>query len=119
MIPSAALGAVLGFHAGFFGPGAGTFIVFAVLALSSVNFVQGTGSAKVINLMASLTALISFFWIGAVDLPKGLIACVGVVVGASAGAAFAATKGARFARPLLVIATAVVIGKLLVDYLHG
>ena len=117
MIQSGALGAVFGFHDGFFGPGTGTFIVFALLALWSLNFVRGTGSAKVINLMTNLTAVISFFWIGAVDLPRGLVASAGVVVGAYAGASVAATRGARVIKPLFVIVTVVIVGKLLIGYL--
>ena len=117
MVQSAALGALFGFHDGFFGPGTGTFIVFALLALWSMNFVRGTGSAKVINLMTNLAAVISFLWVGAVDLPKGLIASAGVVVGAYAGASLAATKGARLIKPLFVIVTSIIVGKLLVGYL--
>jgi uncharacterized membrane protein YfcA len=117
MIQSGALGALFGFHDGFFGPGAGTFIVFALLGLWSLNFVQGTGSAKVIGLMTNVTAVLSFFWVGAVDLPKGLLASAGVVVGAYAGAALAATTAARLIKPLFVIATALIVGKLLVGYL--
>jgi uncharacterized membrane protein YfcA len=117
MIQSAALGALFGFHDGFFGPGTGTFIVFTLLALWSLNFVRGTGSAKVINLMTNLAAVISFLWVGAVDLPRGLIASAGVVVGAYAGASVAATKGARVIKPLFVVVTAVIVGKLLLGYL--
>ena len=117
MLQSGALGALFGFHDGFFGPGTGTFIVFALLALWSMNFVRGTGSAKVINLMTNLAAVISFLWVGAVDLPKGLIASAGVVVGAYAGASLAATKGARLIKPLFVIVTTIIVGKLLVGYL--
>lgn len=117
MIQSAALGALFGFHDGFFGPGTGALVVFALLALWSMNFVQGTGSANVINLMTNLAAVLSFLWVGAVDLPKGLVASGGVVVGAYAGASLAATKGARFIKPLFVVVTTVVVGTLLVGYL--
>ncbi len=116
MVQSGALGALFGFHDGFFGPGTGTFIVFALLALWSMNFVRGTGSAKVINLMTNLAAVTSFLWVGAVDLPKGIIASAGVVVGAYAGASLAATKGARLIKPLFVIVTTIIVGKLLVGY---
>jgi hypothetical protein len=117
MIQSGALGALFGFHDGFFGPGTGPLILFALLALWSLNFVRGTGSAKVINLMTNVTAVISFLWVGAVDLPKGLIASAGVVVGAYAGASVATTSGARVIKPLFIIVTAVIVGKLLVGYL--
>jgi uncharacterized membrane protein YfcA len=116
VVQSGALGVLFGFHDGFFGPGAG-FIMVALLALWSMNFVRGTGSANVINLMTNLAAVTSFLWVGAVDLPKGIIASTGVVLGAYAGASLAATKGVRVIRPLFVIVTTIVVGKLAVSYL--
>jgi uncharacterized membrane protein YfcA len=117
LLQSAALGTLFGFHDGFFGAGTGAFIVFALLALWSLDFVRGTGSAKVINLMTNVTAVISFLWMGAVDLRLGVLASVGVVGGAYAGATVAATKGARVVKPIFVIVTVVIIGKLLIGYL--
>ena len=118
MVQAGALGALCGFHDGFFGPGTGTFIMFALLGLWSMNVVRGTGSAKVITLMTNVAAMASFLWVGAVDLPKGIIASAGVVVGAYAGASLAATRGARLIKPLFVIVTTIIVGKLLMDYLQ-
>jgi uncharacterized membrane protein YfcA len=117
MVQSAALGALFGFHDGFFGPGTGTFVVFALLGLWSMNFVRGTGSAKVINLMTNVAAVASFLCAGAIDLPKGILASAGVVVGAYAGASLATTRGARFIKPLFVIVTTIIVGKLIMSYL--
>ncbi len=116
---SAAIGALVGFHDGFFGPGAGAFMVFAVLSVWSLNFVRGMGSAKVINLMTNLAAVISFFWVGAVDVPLGMVAAVGVVIGAQAGASVATLKSVRAVRPMVAVAMCVIVGKLVVGYLHG
>jgi len=117
MIQSAAVGTLVGFHDGFFGPGAGAVMVIAVLALWSLNFVRGMGSAKVINLMTNLAAVTSFLWAGSVDLPLGLIAAAGVAVGAQAGTSVATTRGVRALRPVAVVATVVIVGKLGVGYL--
>lgn len=117
MVQAGALGALFGFHDGFFGPGTGALIMFALLAVWSMNFVRGTGSAMVINLMTNLAAVLSFLWMGVVDLPKGIIASAGVAIGAHAGASLAATKGVRAIKPLVVIVTTIVVGKLLVSYL--
>ena len=38
----------------------GTFLVFALLSVLPLDFLRGTGTAKVINLMTNVTALISF-----------------------------------------------------------
>ena len=116
MLQVAACGALVGFHDGFFGPGAGAFMAIALLALWSVNFVRGTASAKVIALMTNVAAMLSFVWIGAVDVPKGLIAAAGVFVGAHAGAAVVTRTGARMLQPVVIVITMVMVGKLLVDY---
>jgi len=116
MLQAASLGALLGFHDGFFGPGTGALIVVVLLALWSVNFVRGTASAKVIALMTSVAAVVSFLGVGAIDLPKGLLASAGTIVGAQAGASVVATRGARVVKPLFIVVTSVVVGKLLVDY---
>lgn len=110
------LGFVIGFHDGFFGPGTGTFLVFALLSVWSLDFLCGTGSAKVINFMTNVTALISFLWMGIIDFPKGFVAAVGIILGAYTGATFATKKGAKLIKPLFVTVTFVLVGKLLLDY---
>jgi uncharacterized membrane protein YfcA len=116
MLQSAAVGALVGFHDGFFGPGAGAFMIFALLALWSVSFVRGMGSAKVINLMTNLAAVTSFLWVGAVDLRHGLVAAAGVAVGAMADASFATTRSAAVIKPLFLLVTGLIVVKLGVDY---
>ncbi|OGQ44678.1 MAG: hypothetical protein A3H42_04910, partial [Deltaproteobacteria bacterium RIFCSPLOWO2_02_FULL_46_8] len=44
-------GLLIGFHDGFFGPGTGTFFVFVLVAVGSLNFLKGTGTAKVLNFL--------------------------------------------------------------------
>ncbi len=112
----AVLGFAIGFHDGFFGPGAGTFLVFVLLSVWSLDFLRGTGSAKVINLMTNVTALVSFLLIGAIDLPKGFVGAAGVTLGAYSGATFATKKGAQLIKPLFVLVTSVLVGKLLLNY---
>ncbi len=109
-------GFVIGFHDGFFGPGTGTFLVFALISILSLDFLQGTGSAKVINLMTNLTALCSFLWIDVIDLSKGVFGAVGVAIGAYIGATLAAKKGSLIIKPLFVIVTLLLVGKLAFNY---
>ena len=115
-VQAAAIGALVGFHDGFFGPGAGGFMTVALLTLWSFTFIRGTGSATVIALMTNVAAVVSFLWAGAVDLPKGLIAAAGVAVGAHVGASMALTRAAVVIKPLFVLATTVILGKLVVSY---
>lgn len=111
-------GVVIGFHDGFFGPGAGTFLVFVLLSVGSLDFLRGTGSAKVINFMTNVTALISFLWLGLIDFPKGVVGAMGVALGSYIGATFATKKGASAIKPIFVFVTFFLIGKLLIDLFH-
>ncbi|MEM9149602.1 MAG: TSUP family transporter [Cyanobacteria bacterium P01_F01_bin.3] len=109
-------GLIIGFHDGFFGPGTGIFLVFALLSLWSLDFLRATGSTKVINLLTNLTALITFAISGNIDYSKGVVGALGVGLGSYIGATLATKKGAKIIRPLFVAVTVSLIVKLLYDY---
>jgi uncharacterized membrane protein YfcA len=111
---SAVVGAVLGFYDGFFGPGMGSFLVFAFVGLFGFNFVVASASAKVINTATNLTAMLFFAATGhifyAAAIPMSLCNILGSVVGAR----LAIARGSRFVRALfLVVVLAVVARSLL------
>lgn len=112
-------GAATGFHDGFFGPGAGTFMVFALVSLRSLDFLAATATAKAVNLMANSVALVSFLLMGTVDLGRGLAGAAGVVIGAYAGSTLATRRGAAVVRPVFLAVTTVLVGRLLYGYLNG
>lgn len=109
-------GTLIGFHDGFFGPGTGVFLVFVLLSLWSQGFLRATGSAKVLNLLTNVTALITFALAGNIDYSKGMVGAVGVGAGAFLGATFATQKGAKLIKPLFMVVTTVLIAKLLFNY---
>ena len=111
-------GLVIGFHDGFFGPGTGTFLVFVLVSIGSLNFLQGTGTAKVINFITNITALIAFLFLGAVNFSIGLSGAAGTILGSYAGAIVAAKKGADIIKPLFLTVTSVLVGKLIWNYIH-
>lgn len=113
----ALFGLIIGFHDGFFGPGAGTFLVFALVSVWSLDFVRGTGSAKVINFMTNLIALISFWILGKISFAEGISGGIGVATGSYLGSTFATQKGAKFIKPIFITVTTVLAGKLLWEYL--
>jgi uncharacterized protein len=111
-----AAGVAIGFHDGFFGPGTGVFLIFALLSLWSLDFLRGTGTTKIINLMTNLTALITFAASGNIDYSKGLIGALGLGIGSFVGATFATQKGAKLVKPVFIAVTGLLICKLLWDY---
>ncbi|MBD2089312.1 TSUP family transporter [Microcoleus sp. FACHB-1515] len=109
-------GLAIGFHDGFFGPGTGTFLVFALVSIGSLNFLQGTGTAKVINFITNITALIAFLLMGSVNFAIGLSGAAGSIIGSYLGASVATQRGAKIIKPLFLTVTSVLVGKLIWNY---
>lgn len=56
-----AMGVVLGFYDGFFGPGTGSFLVFAFVGVFGFSFLLASAAAKVVNVATNAAALA---WLG-------------------------------------------------------
>ncbi|MFK8181809.1 MAG: sulfite exporter TauE/SafE family protein [Phormidesmis sp.] len=111
-------GAAIGFHDGFFGPGTGIFLVFSLLSIWPMDFLKATGTTKLLNFLANVTALITFALSGTIVYSVGIYGAVGVVTGSYLGASFATQKGAKFIRPIFVLVTTALVIKLVVGYLN-
>src|SRR3546814_18330661 len=53
-------GCTIGFYDGFFGPGTGSFLIFAFVGLFGFSFLAASASAKLLNLTPNLAALAYF-----------------------------------------------------------
>nr|WP_092068628.1 TSUP family transporter [Dendrosporobacter quercicolus]NSL47168.1 TSUP family transporter [Dendrosporobacter quercicolus DSM 1736]SDL78936.1 hypothetical protein SAMN04488502_101830 [Dendrosporobacter quercicolus] len=107
----------LGFYDGFFGPGTGSFLIFAFLMLG-FDFVVAAGNAKALNLASNLGAAATFMLAGSVNYIYGLTMGLAMIVGAIAGSRFAIAKGSAYVKPLFVSVTTLLIGKQLWDFLQ-
>lgn len=108
-------GTVIGFHDGFFGPGTGIFLVFALLSLLPLDFLKATGSTKLLNLLTNITALTIFAMAGNIDYSRGIAGAVGVAIGSFIGATFAAKKGEKIIKPIFVFVAITLIAKMLLS----
>jgi uncharacterized membrane protein YfcA len=106
----------LGFYDGFFGPGTGSFLLFAFLMIG-FDFVVAAGNAKVLNFASNIASLLTFIMLDSVNYQYGLIAAVGMIVGALTGSQMAIRKGAACVRPLFIAVTVCLIGKQVWDFL--
>lgn len=95
------VGLVLGFYDGFFGPGMGTLLIIAYVGLMGMTFVQGSASAKIINLTTNVAAISFFMMKGTILWNTALIMMVFNVAGAVVGVRMALLKGNEFVRGLL------------------
>lgn len=108
---------ILGFYDGFFGPGAGTFLIFVFLTLG-FDFVVAAGNAKALNLASNLGAVAIFMLGSSVNYIYGFTMGIAMIIGAIAGSRFAIAKGATYVKPLFILVTTLLIGKQLLDILH-
>ncbi|VBB05873.1 sulfite exporter taue/safe [Lucifera butyrica] len=108
--------AALGFYDGFFGPGTGSFLVFAFVMIG-FDFVVAAGNAKVLNFASNIAAIITFVVLHSVNYQYGLVMGLGMIAGAIVGSQVAIRKGVAYVRPLFICVTAVLIGKQIWDLL--
>lgn len=110
-----AAGAGIGFYDGLIGPGTGTFLVIALVALLGYDFLMASAQAKIVNFATNLGALLLFIPLGAVLWPLGLIMGAANVAGSLLGSRMAVKRGARFVRALFLIIVAGLLVKLGLD----
>lgn len=105
-------GLMLGFYDGFFGPGTGSFWMFAFMFFLGFDIIKATAHTKVFNLTSNLVALTFFIIMQRVDYKIGFCMAAGQWIGGYFGARLAIYKGAQLIRPLFlttVFATVVVM----------
>ena len=100
----------MGFYDGFFGPGTGSFILFAFIMIG-FDFIFATGNAKAMNFASNIAAAILFTYFGSVNFTYAIPMGVFMIIGAIAGSKVAIAKGVSYIRPLFIIVTAILIGK--------
>jgi hypothetical protein len=114
-----AVGAALGFYDGFFGPGAGSFMIFAFVGLFGLDFLHASAAAKIVNLTTNAAALCYFVPSGNVLWLTALTMAVFNIVGALVGTRLALRHGSGFVRWVFLAVTAVLIGKFGYDTLFA
>jgi uncharacterized membrane protein YfcA len=84
----------IGGYDGFFGPGAGTFLILLYTGLARIEVRTASGNAKLVNLASNLSALVVFLIHGRVFLPLGLAAGVFSIAGSYLGSGIVIRRGA-------------------------
>jgi len=106
------IGGVLGFYDGFFGPGMGSFLIFAFVGILGFDFLSASASAKAINWCTNLASIIYFGSTGQLLYGIGLAMAASNVLGATLGSHLAIRKGSKFVRIFFLIIVAGLIAKL-------
>ena len=113
----AAIGLVIGFYDGFFGPGTGTFLILLFTSLLGMDMVSASATAKPVNLLSNIASLVTRIAAGNVLFALAIPAMCCSVAGGWLGARLALTRGARFIRWVMLGVLALLTVKLAVDWL--
>ncbi|WPC39736.1 sulfite exporter TauE/SafE family protein [Clostridium sp. JS66] len=107
----------IGMYDGFYGPGAGTFLLLLLTGIAHLGLNLSTGTTKAINLSSNVAALITFMINGKVLLILGLVAGLFSIAGNYIGAGYFTKSGTRIVRPIIITVLAVFFVKVLFDIL--
>lgn len=116
---SIVIGSVIGFYDGFFGPGTGSFLIFAFVSIFGYSFLMASASAKVINFATNLAALIYFAVTYNVIYALGIPMAICNILGAFIGTKLAISKGSEFVRKLFLMIVSLLVFKLGYDIIHN
>lgn len=103
----------IGFYDGFFGPGTGSFFTTSLVGLRGLGLTRAAGTTKLLNASSNLGSLIVFVIGGKVIWLLGLCMALGAMTGNWLGSHFAMKHGARVIRPLLIITSLGMTGRLI------
>lgn len=107
----------VGFYDGFFGPGTGSFFLFAFLMIG-FDFVMAAGNARALNFASNIAAVLAFAVAGSINFYYSIPMGLAMIAGALTGSRLAIAKGTAYVRPLFIIVSTLLIGKQLFDLLH-
>ena len=97
-----AIGAVIGFYDGFFGPGTGSFLVFLLVRLLGYDFLSASAGAKLINTATNIAALVLFVFKGHIWWHFVLAMALANVLGSLLGTGLALKHGTGFVRLVFI-----------------
>jgi hypothetical protein len=108
-----AMGAIVGFYDGVFGPGTGSFLTMGFVALFGLGVTRAAGNTKILNLASNFGALTLFIPSGDVVWAAAGAMAVGQLIGGYLGALTGIRFGAKLIRPLVVVISVALAGKML------
>lgn len=96
-------GLVVGTYDGFFGPGAGTFMILAFSTVMGFDLKRACGNAKIVKLISNIAALMMYISAEQVNYALAIPATFFCVLGNWIGSGMAIRNGEKFIRPMMFI----------------
>lgn len=113
LVMALGIGLVIGGYDGFFGPGAGTFLMLAFTGLCQFDLLTASGNTKMANSASNLASLITFALAGEVLWSVGLPAALCGVAGNYIGSSLALKGGAKVIRPMFFVVLVLLLARLI------
>ncbi|MEN9853626.1 MAG: hypothetical protein RL162_918 [Pseudomonadota bacterium] len=110
-IKAIAMGLVIGFYDGFFGPATGSFFLFAFVRLFYFDFLHASAATKLVNVTTNFAAVFMLVSLGFIDWPLGLIMMVANIIGSQIGSKLAIKHGSQFVRKIFLVVVMTLIAK--------
>ncbi len=98
---------------GFFGPGTGSFFMLAFVMLAGFGVLKATAHTKLLNFASNIGSLSVFIFSGAMWWAVGSAMALAQIAGAALGARLAMRVGSKLIKPLLVVTSTAMAGRLL------
>lgn len=102
---------LIGGYDGFYGPGAGMFMILVLTGAAQMDVRQASGLAKVMNLSSNVAALVTFLANGTVYYGLGLAAGVFCIAGHYMGSGLVVNNGQKIVRPVILVVLSVLFLK--------
>jgi uncharacterized membrane protein YfcA len=116
---AAAIALVIGAYDGFFGPGTGTFLIFAFVIFFGAGMREASADAKVVNFASNLAAVALFASRDLVAWKVALPMAAGQFAGGLAGAHLAVRGTDRLVRWVVLLVVLALVVKLGADLVRG
>lgn len=112
MVIGAIAACLIGFYDGLIGPGTGTMLMIALVAIMGFAFVGASAIAKVVNATTNLASIIVVGIRLGIMWKLGLVLAVANLAGGYAGSHMAIKKGSGFIRIFYLVVTGILIMRL-------
>jgi len=105
----------IGWYDGFFGPGAGTFLMLAFVGILKLNAVTACGNTKVVNFCSNIAALAVFMMAGTVNYILALSGAVFAILGNILGAKLTIKNGTKLIKPVMLVVVLILMITIIKD----
>ena len=110
-------GLIVGAYDGFFGPGTGTFLIILFTAMTGMDMVTASATAKPVNLASNISSLITRIAAGQVIFALAIPAMCLSITGGWLGSKMALMRGAKFIRYVMMGVLALLVITLITELL--